>query len=265
MEEETALNPVGNVIETIRAHIYDIRGKKVMLDRDLAELYHVETSQLNRQVNRNAERFPPDFMFKISIEELQENLICQNGTSSYGGNRKPISVFTEQGIAMLSGLLRSKIAIQMNINIMRAFVLMRQALSELSATNLRMEQLSRRVDNLNPLILIALPHHSVASAAQQRNLTPFAVPLAHEDSTMTSLAGSSTPPPCKWRREEIGRSEREERRTAPDFSRNSQSHSACGKSSQNTPKSISILPKSGTIKKRTDFCPKIVPQNGKLL
>ena len=149
MEEETALNSMGNVIETIRTRIYEIRGRKVMLDRDLAELYHVETSQLNRQVSRNAERFPPDFMFKISIEELQENLICQNGTSNYGGNRKPISVFTEQGIAMLSGLLRSKIAIQVNINIMRAFVLMRQALSELSATNLRVEQLSRRMDNLN--------------------------------------------------------------------------------------------------------------------
>lgn len=149
MEEKNIQQPVENVVETIRARIYEIRGMKVMLDRDLAELYHVETSQLNRQVSRNAERFPPDFMFKISIEELQENLICQNGISSYGGNRKPVSVFTEQGIAMLSGLLRSKIAIQMNINIMRAFVLMRQALSELSATNLRVEQLSRRVDNLN--------------------------------------------------------------------------------------------------------------------
>ena len=149
MKEEIALNPVENVIETIRAHIYDIRGKKVMLDRDLAELYHVETKQLKRQVKRNPTRFPEDFMFELTYEE-NDALRCQNGTSNKrGGNRYTTFAFTEQGIAMLSTVLTSEIAIQMNINIMRAFVLMRQALSELSATNLRVEQLSRRVDNLN--------------------------------------------------------------------------------------------------------------------
>ena len=149
MEEENALNPVGNVIETIRTHIYDIRGKKVMLDRDLAELYHVETKQLKRQVKRNITRFPKDFMFELSYEE-NDALRCQNGTSNRrGGNRYTTLAFTEQGIAMLSTVLTSETAIQMNINIMRAFVLMRKALSDLSATNLRVEQLSRRVDNLS--------------------------------------------------------------------------------------------------------------------
>lgn len=149
MKEETALNPVENVIETIRAHIYDIRGKKVMLDRDLAELYHVETKQLKRQVKRNISRFPEDFMFELTYEE-NDALRCQIGTLKRGEHSKYLPyAFTELGVAMLSTVLTSEIAIQMNINIMRAFVLMRQALSELSATNLRVEQLSRRVDNLN--------------------------------------------------------------------------------------------------------------------
>ena len=149
MKEETALNPVENVIETIRAHIYDIRGKKVMLDRDLAELYHVETKQLKRQVKRNISRFPEDFMFELTYEE-NDALRCQIGTLKRGEHSKYLPyAFTELGVAMLSTVLTSEIAIQMNINIMRAFVLMRQALSEMSATNLRVEQLSRRVDNLN--------------------------------------------------------------------------------------------------------------------
>ena len=170
MEEEIALNPVGNVIASIRAHIYDIRGKKVMLDRDLAELYHVETRRLNEAVKRNIERFPPDFMFQLSKDEFQNwrsqivtsndwmsqiatsnILMSQNATSNTVkmGLRKLPFAFTELGVSMLSSVLNSKEAIQMNINIMQAFVLMRQALSELSATNLRVEQLSRRVDNLN--------------------------------------------------------------------------------------------------------------------
>ena len=149
MKEETASNPVGSVIETIRSHIYDIRGKKVMLDRDLAELYHVETKQLKRQVKRNLTRFPEDFMFELTSEE-NGALRCQIGTLKRGEHSKYLPyAFTELGVAMLSTVLTSEIAIQMNINIMRAFVLMRQALSELSATNLRVEQLSRRVDNLN--------------------------------------------------------------------------------------------------------------------
>ena len=149
MEEENALKPAGNVFETIRTRIYEIRGKKVMLDRDLAELYHVETKQLKRQVKRNLTRFPEDFMFELTYEE-NDALRCQIGTLKRGEHSKYLPyAFTELGIAMLSTVLSSELAIQMNINIMRAFVLMRQALSALSATNLRVEQLSRRVDNLN--------------------------------------------------------------------------------------------------------------------
>lgn len=89
-----------------------MRGNQVLLDSDLARLYQVETRQLNRQVKRNIARFPEDFMFQLTIEEAS-NLKCQNGTSSWGGDRRALPhAFTEQGIAMLAGLLRSEVAIK---------------------------------------------------------------------------------------------------------------------------------------------------------
>ena len=108
--------------------IYTIRGVQVMLDRDIALLYSVETGQLNRQVKRNIERFPSDFMFQLSKEE-QEILKCQNGISSWGGDRYLPYAFTENGIAMLSSILRSPTAIEANIRIMRAFTSMRHFLT----------------------------------------------------------------------------------------------------------------------------------------
>ena len=108
--------------EGIQNCIHIIRGEQVILDRDLARLYQVDTSQLNRQVKRNIERFPEDFMFQLTKDEV-ENLKCLNGTSSWGGDRRALPhAFTEQGISMLAGLLRSEIAINANITIMRAFV-----------------------------------------------------------------------------------------------------------------------------------------------
>lgn len=92
--------------EYIQSCIYVIRGKQVILDRDLAQLYQVETSQMNRQVKRNIQRFPKDFMFQLTKDEA-ENLKCQNGTSSWGGDRRSLPhAFTEQGVSMLSGLLK---------------------------------------------------------------------------------------------------------------------------------------------------------------
>ena len=111
-------------LETIKNKIYEIRGQQVMLDFDLAELYQVSTSALNQSVKRNAKRFPPDFMFQITQEEF-DSLKSQIVTSSWGGIRKMPYAFTEQGVAMLSGLLNSDIAINANIAIMRAFVAMR--------------------------------------------------------------------------------------------------------------------------------------------
>lgn len=106
--------------------IYEIRGYRVMLDSDLAALYEVETRVLNQAVKRNMERFPHDFMFQVTKEEFN-NLISQNVTSNkWGGVRKLPYVFTEQGVAMLSGILKSRKAIETNIQIMRTFVKMRQ-------------------------------------------------------------------------------------------------------------------------------------------
>ena len=99
-----------------------------MLDFDLAELYQVETRVLNQAVKRNAERFPEDFMFRLNSEEWRI-LKSQIVISSWGGSRKQLSAFTEQGLAMLSGILSSRIAIQVNINIMRAFVAIRRLIS----------------------------------------------------------------------------------------------------------------------------------------
>lgn len=109
----------------IENKIYEIRGQRVMLDKDLADLYAVETKNLNKAVKRNPDRFPPDFMFQLTEEEFN-HLRFQNGTSSWGGSRYMPYAFTEQGVAMLSGILRSPIAVQVNINIMRAFVKVRQ-------------------------------------------------------------------------------------------------------------------------------------------
>ena len=115
----------------IQSMIYTFRGRQVMLDSDLARLYQVETKYLNRQRNRNAERFPEDFCFQLSKEEY-EILRCQNVTSKNengsGGRRYLPYVFTEQGIAMLSSVLKSEVAAKASINIMRAFVEMRKFL-----------------------------------------------------------------------------------------------------------------------------------------
>jgi len=115
-------------VEKITNKIYVIRGFKVMLDRDLAELYGVETKRLKEQVRRNISRFPEDFMFVITNQELR-NLRPQIATSSWGGTRYIPMAFTEQGVAMLSSVLNSKRAIDVNIAIMRTFVKMRQILA----------------------------------------------------------------------------------------------------------------------------------------
>ena len=144
--------------DVIERRIYQLRGQRVMLDSDLATLYGVETSALVRQVNRNAERFPEDFAFRLAAEEW-EALRCQigisNDTSSEdgqapkgrGGRRYLPYVFTEQGVAMLSGVLNSPQAIQVNIGIMRAFVRVREVLSANADLARRLETLEQRLQD----------------------------------------------------------------------------------------------------------------------
>lgn len=111
--------------QKILNRIYVVRGQKVMLDEDLAAMYGVETRRLNEQVKRNMKRFPNDFMFTLTAKEY-ENLKSQFATSSWGGRRKLPNAFTEQGVAMLSGVLSSDIAIGVNIQIMRVFTKLRE-------------------------------------------------------------------------------------------------------------------------------------------
>ena len=139
--------------ENIRAKIYDIRGQMVMLDRDLAALYNMETSQLKRSVRRNIERFVgEDFMFELTKEEYSR---CQIGilNNGRGHNVKyaPMA-FTELGVAMLSSVLNSTIAIEMNRAIMRTFVAMRQAIASMANNELRFEKLEHNVEKLNNYI-----------------------------------------------------------------------------------------------------------------
>ena len=134
---ETLVTP-----EIIREKIYIIRGKKVMIDRDLATLYEVLTKQLNRAVRRNLDRFPVDFMFKMTKEETS-NLKCQFGTSSYGGARKPSLAFTEQGIAMLSSVLNSKRAIHVNIQIIRIFTKLREMIDAYKELREKVEEMEK--------------------------------------------------------------------------------------------------------------------------
>ena len=155
------------LVERVERKILLIRGHKVMLDSNLAELYGVETKTLNRAVKRNRERFPEDFMFQLTPEE-SENLRYQFGTSrgEYGGRRYLPYVFTEQGVAMLSSVLRSKRAVQVNIAIMRAFVKLRQMLAGNKELAGKLAELERKLEGHDQQI------HSLFEAIRQLMAPP---------------------------------------------------------------------------------------------
>ena len=131
-------------IDQIISKIYIIRNKRVMLDRDLAVLFGVETKQLKRAVRRNIKRFPKDFMFELSKVEF-DVLRCQIDTSSWGGTRYPPFAFTEHGAVMLATVLNSEIADNMSVFVVRAFVALRQMLLTNEALAKRMEAIEKRV------------------------------------------------------------------------------------------------------------------------
>ncbi len=159
--------------QKILSRIYVVRGEKVMLDRDLAEMYGVETRVLNQSIKRNLNRFPKDFMFQLS-ERAFKNLISQNVTSSWGGTRKLPNVFSEQGVAMLSSVLNSETAIAVNIRIIRVFTKMRAfALSqkeilmqlaklekEVSSNNRNAERNSKDIENIFMVMKELVEKHS---------------------------------------------------------------------------------------------------------
>jgi hypothetical protein len=131
--------------DRIAGAIVILRGEKVMLDRDLAKLYGVEVKALNQAVKRNIERFPADFMFQLTPEETQI-LRSQTVTSSWGGVRKPPYAFTEHGVAMLSAVLRSPMAVQVSIEVVRTFVRLRQLLGTNAELTRKMAALEKRYD-----------------------------------------------------------------------------------------------------------------------
>lgn len=154
-------------IENIEAMIYSIRGNRVMLDSDLAKLYGVETKRLNEQVRRNSDRFPPDFMFKLSSEEFEvlKSHFATSKTGSGGKQKQPL-VFTENGVAMLSGVLNSKRAIQVNITIMRTFTKLRSFLAMESSLKDEVGSLKKNTNQLFKIVFerlddleVALPEH----------------------------------------------------------------------------------------------------------
>ena len=149
-------------IAVIQRKIYEIRGQKVILDRDLAALYQVETRVLNQTVKRNIDRFPEDFMFQLTWEEVElltSQFVISNvdfprsqfvTLKGKGHNIKYLPyVFTEHGVVMLASLLRSEIAVKMSVQITRAFVAMRQALVALTATEAKVELLNEKIERLN--------------------------------------------------------------------------------------------------------------------
>ncbi len=153
-------------LQLIQNKIYEIRGLRVMLDSDLAQLYGVETKVLKQAVKRNLDRFPSDFMIEISSSEMN-NLRSQIVTSSWGGSRYAPFAFTEQGVAMLSSVLKSKKAIAVNIAVMRAFVLVRQHLTDYKDLKEQIELLEREMNRKFKDINEAL-HYLLSPKAKPR-------------------------------------------------------------------------------------------------
>jgi phage regulator Rha-like protein len=157
MAIQKAGNKLPISVERIERCIYLIRGQKVMLDADLAEFYEVKTKILNKAVKRNLDRFPEDFMFQLNNQEL-ERLRFQNGTSKTGrgGTRYLPYAFTEQGVAMLSGVLTSSRAIKVNVEIMRAFVKLRKILACHVELARKLEALEKRYDSQFKVVFEAI-------------------------------------------------------------------------------------------------------------
>jgi len=171
-------------MERVESRIVLIRGKKVMLDKDLAELYEVQTYQLKRSVKRNLARFPDDFMFFLTKEETDcymrsqigsSSLRRQNGSSSWGGTRYLPMAFTEQGVAMLSSVLHSERAIMVNIQIMRTFTKLRDMISSHEDLRLKLELLEKRYDEQFSMVFDALRKMIEDDEEESKSLIGFKV------------------------------------------------------------------------------------------
>jgi hypothetical protein len=184
-------------VALIESRIYLIRGQKVLLDADLATLYQVETKALNRAVKRNRDRFPEDFMFQLTRQETMELLRYQIGTSNEGrgGRRYRPYVFTEQGIAMLSGVLTSSRAVEVNIAIMRTFVRLRQLLATHEELARRLEQLEWRQNEQGQQIQAVFEtiQQLIEAPAEEepRRQIGFPISTTHDNRKQPPMKGST--------------------------------------------------------------------------
>ncbi len=166
-------------IEVITSKIFVVRGKKVMLDRNLAKLYGVETKHLTRQVRRNIERFPHDFLIQLTRKEYQEILRCQFGTLGIGRYSKYLPyAFAEQGVAMLSSVLNSNQAIQVNIQIMRAFTQLRRMLLTNKDLRHKIEKMEKKHDKQFTIVFQAIKQLLEPPPVKEKRITGFRV---HDD------------------------------------------------------------------------------------
>jgi len=160
--------------ESIKGKIFQIRGKRVMLDQNLASLYMVETKQLKRQVRRNIKRFPIDFMFELTREEYNNYLRCQNGTLEIGKYSKYLPyVFTEQGVAMLSSILNSERAILVNIQIIRTFVALRKAALTYDGLRRKITTMEKKYDAHFKIVFEALKKLLEPPVSKERRIIGF--------------------------------------------------------------------------------------------
>jgi hypothetical protein len=166
--------------EQVERRIMLVRGQKVMLDSDLAALYAVQTGQLVRAVKRNADRFPADFAFQLTRKEFTD-LKCQIGISSqWGGRRTPPYAFTEQGVAMLSSVLRSKRAVRVNIEIMRTFVRLRCILAEHKELAKALKEMEGKYDAQFRVVFDILDKLTAPAAGPKRRRMGFPIPKLKE-------------------------------------------------------------------------------------
>ena len=155
--------------EVIMSKIYILRGRKVMLDMDLAELYGIETRRLNEQVKRNLERFPADFMIQLNHEEFK-NLKSHFATSSWGGRRKLPYAFTEHGVLMLASVLNSDIATKVNISIVRVFIKMRELILDHKEFVEKLSQIELKLnDHEDQILLISEYLRQLEQSRQQQD------------------------------------------------------------------------------------------------
>ena len=190
-----------SLIDSIKKNIYDLRGRKVMLDRDLASLYGVETRVLNQAVKRNLDRFPADFMFQLTEKEW--DLIAQDSNMSSqivmtSPQKRPKTAipfaFTEHGAVMLASVLKSPSARQMSVFVTRAFIAIRQTISALLTMDLKVEQLSHKVDQLNAYIEEILHDQNDVNQIQERTNNEIAIQIEVINDVLDELRTAQSRP-----------------------------------------------------------------------